>query len=174
MRYGNVLASRGSVIPLFHEQIRRGGPVTITTTDMTRFLLSLEQAVDTVFAALNEAERGETYIPRVPSAQVTDIAEALIGDRKIETVVTGIRPGEKVHEILVSEEEAYRTIERGDYYVIQPMLPELRLQTKTAKAHRQGVQLRRQCDEPGQVGELLRKHKLMIGDRFVYEEDMLA
>src|SRR5207244_1574933 len=89
VRYGNVLASRGSVIPLFHEQIRRGGPVTITTTDMTRFLLSLEQAVDTIFAALRNAARGETYIPRVPSAKVIDISEALIGDRKIETVVTG-------------------------------------------------------------------------------------
>src|SRR5689334_17992054 len=85
VRYGNVLASRGSVIPLFHEQIRRGGPVTITTTEMTRFLLSLEQAVDTIFAALRGASPGETYIPRVPSARVTDIAQALIGDQKIET-----------------------------------------------------------------------------------------
>ena len=126
VRYGNVLASRGSVIPLFHEQIRRGGPVTITTTDMTRFLLSLEQAVDTIFAAVREARRGETYIPRVPSARVTDLAAALLEGRAIEIKMTGIRPGEKVHEILVSEEEAYRTIERGDYYVIQAMLPELR------------------------------------------------
>src|SRR5437762_5385073 len=118
VRYGNVLASRGSVIPLFHEQIRRGGPVTITTTDMTRFLLSLEEAVDTIFAALRDAQRGETYIPRVPSAKVTDIAEALIGDQKIGIEVIGIRPGEKVHEILVSEEEAHRTVERGDYYCI--------------------------------------------------------
>ena len=85
VRYGNVLASRGSVIPLFHEQIRGGGPVTITTTDMTRFLLSLDQAVDTVFAALSEARRGETYIPRVPSALVVDIAESLIGERPIKT-----------------------------------------------------------------------------------------
>lgn len=125
VRYGNVLASRGSVIPLFHEQIRAGGPVTITTADMTRFLLSLDQAVDTIFAAITSAIRGETYIPRVPSAKVTDIAEALIGDRPIKTVVTGIRPGEKIHEILVSEEEANRTITRGEYYVIQPILPEL-------------------------------------------------
>ena len=77
VRYGNVLASRGSVIPLFHEQIRSGGPVTITTPDMTRFLLSLDEAVDTVFAAVRGAGRGETYIPRVPSARVTDIAAAL-------------------------------------------------------------------------------------------------
>jgi UDP-glucose 4-epimerase len=81
VRYGNVLASRGSVIPLVHEQIRTGGPVTITTTDMTRFLLSLEEAVDTVFAAMRGARRGETYIPRVPSAKVTDVARALVGER---------------------------------------------------------------------------------------------
>jgi UDP-glucose 4-epimerase len=125
VRYGNVLASRGSVIPLFHEQIIAGGPVTITTPEMTRFLLSLDQAVDTIFAAVKNARRGETYIPRVPSAKVTDIAQSLIGNRPIKTIITGIRPGEKVHEILVSEEEAHRTIERGNYYVIQPILPEL-------------------------------------------------
>jgi UDP-glucose 4-epimerase len=127
VRYGNVLASRGSVIPLFHEQIRNGGPVTITTEDMTRFLLSLDQAVDTIFAAVKNAERGEMYIPRVPAARVIDIAKALIGSRPIKTVITGIRPGEKIHEILVSEEERYRTIERGNYYAIQPLLPELKL-----------------------------------------------
>src|SRR5580658_7721636 len=126
VRYGNVLASRGSVIPLFHDQIRNGGPVTITTPEMTRFLLSLNDAVDTVFAAVAEALPGETYIPRVPSAQVTDIARVLIGDRSIKTKIVGIRPGEKVHEILVSEEEAHRTVDRGEYYAIQPMLPELR------------------------------------------------
>jgi FlaA1/EpsC-like NDP-sugar epimerase len=126
VRYGNVLASRGSVIPLFHHQIRQGGPVTVTTTEMTRFLLSLEQAVDTIFAAVQYAQRGETYIPRVPSARVVDVAEVLIDDRPIKTLISGIRPGEKVHEILVSEEEAYRTIERGNYYAILPMLPELR------------------------------------------------
>jgi FlaA1/EpsC-like NDP-sugar epimerase len=125
-RYGNVLASRGSVIPLFLSQIAKGGPITLTTREMTRFLLSLDQAVDTVFAALKEARPGETYIPRVPSARIVDVAAALIADRAIETVFTGIRPGEKVHEILVSEEEAFRTFERGSYYVIAPMLPELR------------------------------------------------
>ncbi len=127
VRYGNVLASRGSVIPLFHDQIRNGGPVTITTTEMTRFLLSLNDSVDLIFAAVQQALPGETYIPRVPSARVVDMAAALIADRDIETKVVGIRPGEKVHEILVSDEEANRTIARGDYYAIQPMLPELQL-----------------------------------------------
>lgn len=126
VRYGNVLASRGSVIPLFHDQIRTGGPVTITDPEMTRFLLALEQAVDTIFAALREARRGETYVPRVPSARIEDIAKALIGKRSIKIEVTGVRPGEKLHEILVSEEEAHRSVERGAYYVIRPILPELR------------------------------------------------
>ena len=133
VRYGNVLASRGSVIPLFHEQIRNGGPVTITTTDMTRFLLSLDQAVDTIFAAVREAAKGETYIPRVPSARIVDLAKVLIGDRPIETKITGIRPGEKIHEILVSEEERFRTVERGRYLAITPILPDLRHEQQIEK-----------------------------------------
>jgi len=125
-RYGNVLASRGSVVPLFLDQIASGGPVTITTKDMTRFLLTLDDAVDTIFAAVQSAAPGETYIPRCRSARMTDLAAALIGNRTIETVVTGIRPGEKVHEILVSDEEATRTIEgHGGHFAIRPMLPEL-------------------------------------------------
>ena len=125
VRYGNVVASRGSVVPLFLDQIAHGGPVTITTREMTRFLLSLDQAVDTVMAAVHHAHRGETYVPRVGSARVVDLAQTLIGDRCIEVRVTGIRPGEKTHEIMVSEEECHRTISRGDYYVIRSMLPEL-------------------------------------------------
>lgn len=124
-RYGNVLASRGSVIPLFHEQIRRGGPVTVTTSEMTRFLISLDDAVDTVFAALREGKPGETYVPRAPAARIADVATALVGARDVPIVVTGVRPGEKTHEILVSEEEAQRTVRRGDYLAIGPILPEL-------------------------------------------------
>jgi FlaA1/EpsC-like NDP-sugar epimerase len=126
VRYGNVVASRGSVVPLFIEQIAKGGPVTITTPDMTRFLLTLDHAVDTVFAAMREARRGETFIPRAPSARITDLVEVMIDGRDIPVVMTGIRPGEKTHEILVSEEECHRTTRRGDYYAILPILPELR------------------------------------------------
>ena len=125
VRYGNVLASRGSVIPLFHEQIRNGGPVTVTVPEMTRFLLSLNQAVDTVFTALREARPGETFVPRASSATMLNIAEALIDDRDIEIKITGIRPGEKMHEIMVSEEEAHHCVARGDYFAILSMLPEL-------------------------------------------------
>jgi FlaA1/EpsC-like NDP-sugar epimerase len=166
VRYGNVLASRGSVIPLFHDQIRNGGPVTVTTPDMTRFLLSLDQAVDTVFAALTSGERGDTYIPRIPSALVMDIAAALIGDRPIKTVITGIRPGEKLHEILVSEEERFRTIERGHYYVITSILPEIRKQQMAAQpllqdeySSKSNLMTRKETEE------LLRKFKLLLEDQ---------
>jgi len=125
VRYGNVLASRGSVIPLFHEQIRASGPLTITHPEMTRFLLSLDEAADTVFAALCHGFKGETFIPIVPSATVLNIAKALIGDKDIKIEVTGVRPGEKMHELLISEEEIHRTTKRSGYYVIKPMLPEL-------------------------------------------------
>jgi FlaA1/EpsC-like NDP-sugar epimerase len=126
VRYGNVLASRGSVVPLFLDQIANGGPVTLTDPTMTRFLLSLDQAADTVFTALREAKPGETYVPRAPSATVDNIARALIGDKPVKTKVVGIRPGEKMHEIMVSEEEAHHCVRRGDYFAILPMLPELR------------------------------------------------
>jgi len=125
-RYGNVLASRGSVVPLFLDQIAAGGPVTITTMDMTRFLLTLDDAVDTIIAAVRSAAPGDTYIPRCPSARMVDLANHLIGERDIQTVVTGIRPGEKIHEILISEEEATRTVHGSEgYLALRSMLPEL-------------------------------------------------
>ena len=124
VRYGNVLESRGSVIPLFKHQIAAGGPVTITHREMTRFLLSLESAVDTIFDAYREARRGEIYVPKVPAARIVDVAEAMIGERDVDLTVTGIRPGEKLHEILLSDEEAPRAVERGEYYALQPMLPD--------------------------------------------------
>jgi len=164
VRYGNILASRGSVIPLFHEQIRAGGPVTITTADMTRFLLSLDQAVDTIFAALKGAKRGETYIPRVPSSKVTEIARLLIGDRKIKTVITGIRPGEKIHEILVSEEEANRTVDRGDYYVIRPILPELCEEDEKSVVLGHEFSSKDNVMGLGELQSILEKYDLMVRD----------
>ena len=125
VRYGNVLASRGSVVPLFIDQIRNGGPVTITDPRMTRFLLSLEKAVDTVIDALMHAKRGEILIPRVPAALITDLATALIGDQKIKQEIIGLRPAEKLHESLISEEEATRTEQRGEYFAVLSLLPEI-------------------------------------------------
>ena len=165
VRYGNVLASRGSVIPLFHEQIRNGGPVTITDPEMTRFLLSLDQAVDTVFTALQEAKPGETYIPRVSSATVMQIARALIGERDIRIDVIGIRPGEKIHEILVSEEEANHCVERGDYYAILPMLPELRDPNRhEVKALKKEFSSADVVLDMESTVALLKEHKLMVED----------
>lgn len=126
VRYGNVIASRGSIVPLFVEQIRKNQPITITLEEMTRFLLSLNKAVDTVFAAINDGMRGETFVPKVAAAKIIDVAKALMSEKDLPIIYTGIRPGEKVHEIMVSEEECFRTVERGDYYVILPVLPELR------------------------------------------------
>jgi UDP-glucose 4-epimerase len=141
---------------------------------MTRFLLSLDQAVDTVFAALKQANKGETYIPRVPSANVVDIAAVLIGNRPVKTTVTGIRPGEKIHEILVSEEEVHRTIERGNYYVILPILPELRLpagvERPLAKEYCSGDNVIAR----GKLAKLLKKHKLLVEDRTELDEELLA
>ena len=125
VRYGNVLASRGSVVPLFIDQIAAGGPVTLTDKNMTRFLLTLDQAVDTVFEALQFAAAGETYIPKIKAALIQDVAAALIGSKKIQVIESGIRPGEKMHEIMISEEESVRTISRGDYFAIKSILPEV-------------------------------------------------
>jgi FlaA1/EpsC-like NDP-sugar epimerase len=125
VRYGNVLTSRGSVIPLFQEQIRNGGPITITDLRMTRFLLSLDDAADAVFEAARKALPGEIYVAKVPSTHVANIARALLGDKKLRVKVVGIRPGEKMHEVLIGDEEAPRTIDAGKYYAITPMLPEL-------------------------------------------------
>ena len=126
VRYGNVIASRGSIVPLFVEQVRQNKALTVTLEEMTRFLLSLDKAVDTVFAALRYGKRGETFVPKVASARMVDVAKALMGSKDLPIVFTGIRPGEKIHEIMVSEEECFRTAERNDYYVILPVLPELR------------------------------------------------
>ncbi|HEX4885884.1 MAG TPA: polysaccharide biosynthesis protein [Casimicrobiaceae bacterium] len=134
VRYGNVLATRGSVIPLFLSQIGSGGPVTITDPAMTRFLLSLDRAVKTIMDAYRDAGRGEIFIPRIPSSLITNVAQALIGERRIAIANTGIRPGEKVHEILVSEDEGFRTEIRKDYYVIRPVLAEIGATTPLQRA----------------------------------------
>jgi UDP-glucose 4-epimerase len=126
VRYGNVIASRGSIVPLFVEQALQDKPLTVTMPEMTRFLLSLDRAVDTVFAVIDHGRPGETFVPKVPAANITDLAKAVMGEKDLAIVYSGIRPGEKIHEIMVSEEECFRTKELGDYYVIMPVLPELR------------------------------------------------
>ena len=134
VRYGNVIASRGSIIPLFVEQIEKGREITITLPEMTRFLLSLDRAVDTVFEAIRSSGRGLTLVPKVASARITDVAKELMGEKQVPITYTGIRPGEKIHEIMVSEEECFRTVDEKDYYVILPVLPELRQTTDVRPA----------------------------------------
>jgi len=163
VRYGNVLASRGSVIPLFHDQINNGGPITVTVPEMTRFLLSLDQAVDTIFAALKDAKPGETFVPDAPSATVINLAKALIGDLDIEIKITGIRPGEKIHEIMVSEEECHHTIKRGDYYAIQSMLPELQQTDRNKPALDNEFSSADSVITLDQTQELLAEHHLLVG-----------
>jgi UDP-glucose 4-epimerase len=169
VRYGNVLASRGSVIPLFHEQIRAGGPVTITDPRMTRFLLSLEQAVDTVLMALREARPGETYVPHAPAATILNLAKALIGERRIPLQTINVRPGEKMHEIMVSEEEIHHCVRRGDYLVIRPMLPELRRDEESNLRGEPNALTREFSSEDTLVDlagtvALLKKHRLTVDD----------
>jgi FlaA1/EpsC-like NDP-sugar epimerase len=133
VRYGNVMASRGSAIPFFIDLVRRRQPVPVTDERMTRFLMTLDQSVDLIFNAYRLANPGETYLPIVPSAKMTDVVRAVAGDDAWPTQVTGIRPGEKIHEILVSEEEVAHTVYRGDNLVILPILPELRVAPETSR-----------------------------------------
>ncbi len=173
VRYGNVLASRGSVIPLFHDQIRNGGPVTITDPRMTRFLLSLEEAVDIILVAMREARRGETYIPRAPSAKIVDVATALIENRPIKTVISGVRPGEKLHELLISEEECHRAVRRNGYYAIGPILPELQSHDVDSELLGRPYSSADDVMTPGETHELLMRRGLMINDDLQLEGEFL-
>ncbi len=173
VRYGNVLASRGSVIPLFHDQILHGGPVTLTDPAMTRFLLSLDQAVDTVFAALREARAGEIFVPDAPSATVENIAKSLIGDRDIPIKVVGVRPGEKMHEIMVSEEEVHHTVRRGSYYAIRSMLPELSSSDEDRPLSKEFSSADRVLSLSA-TRELLKRHGLLPGQWHAARGEMLA
>jgi UDP-glucose 4-epimerase len=137
---------------------------------MTRFLLSLEQAIDTIMAAYSEARRGEIFIPIIPASLITNIAKALIGNRDIETKFIGIRPGEKVHEILVAEDEAYRTITRGNYYVIKPILPELDPDPNEPSAIQGEYSSKTSVMDFEQTRQLLKTSKLMIEDVSNFEE----
>ncbi|MFY9270832.1 MAG: UDP-N-acetylglucosamine 4,6-dehydratase (inverting) [Candidatus Manganitrophaceae bacterium] len=120
VRYGNVVGSRGSVVPCFIKH-RENGRVPVTDERMTRFWITLDQGVDFVLKALDRMEGGEIFVPKIPSANIVDIARAIVPDCKIDIV--GIRPGEKLHEVLISSEDGRRTLEYRDYYLIQPDFP---------------------------------------------------
>ncbi len=121
VRYGNVAGSRGSVIPLFHRLIREGcTQLPVTDVRMTRFWISLTQGVELVIKALAEAQGGETFISKIPSFKVTDLAEAMLPGCQIRE--TGIRPGEKLHEIMVTTEDSHTTYEYEKHFIIYPQM----------------------------------------------------
>jgi UDP-N-acetylglucosamine 4,6-dehydratase len=121
VRYGNVVGSRGSVIPIFQTQIKAGKPLTITHKDMTRFWITMDEAIDMVLLAIKQDEGKCIYVPKIPSMRIVDLAEAM--DPGGKRVFTGIRPGEKIHECLITEDEARFTTEYDQYYVITPADP---------------------------------------------------
>ena len=117
VRYGNVVGSRGSVVPVFLRQ-RQQGVITLTDDRMTRFWLSLEQGVRFTIRCIEEMEGGEVFVPKIPSMRVAELAKAMAPASRIEVV--GIRGGEKLHEVLISEDEARHTIEMDEMFVVQP------------------------------------------------------
>ncbi len=117
VRYGNVVGSRGSVVPLFIKQ-RASGEVTLTDDRMTRFWISLDQGVRFVIRCIEEMYGGEVFVPKIPSMKMVDLAKAIAPGAAIKII--GIRPGEKLHEVLISEDEARTTVELDDMYVVQP------------------------------------------------------
>ncbi len=120
VRYGNVVGSRGSVIPLFLEQ-RRNGRVTVTDERMTRFWITLEQGVRFVLRCIEQMHGGEVFVPKIPSMNIMELVKGMAADAKVDII--GIRPGEKVHEVLVSEDEARHSLEFDDFFIIEPTHP---------------------------------------------------
>ncbi len=121
VRYGNVIGSRGSVLPFFKKLIDEGvTELPITDERMTRFWLSLEEGVEFVIKSFSRMQQGEIFVPKIPSIRIIDLAESL--SPGIKTKIIGVRPGEKIHEIMCPEDEAYRTIEFEDHYVITPSI----------------------------------------------------
>lgn len=117
VRYGNVVGSRGSVIPFFHK-VRRTGKVPITDERMTRFWITLDQGVQFVQDSLRRMKGGEIFVPKIPSVKIVDLAHVIAPDCEMEFV--GIRPGEKLHEAMITEDDARKTVEFDDYYIIKP------------------------------------------------------
>ncbi|MHC4916278.1 MAG: polysaccharide biosynthesis protein [Planctomycetota bacterium] len=143
VRFGNVLGSRGSVLPIFREQIAAGGPVTVTNPDMTRFIISVDEAVDLCFDALGSAAGGEVFVRKMPAVKLGTLAKALIAEyapvvkRKSSGIgikVVGARPGETLHEEIVTDEEAPRSLETKANFIITPTFMFRRIDYR--KAHR--------------------------------------
>ncbi len=120
VRYGNVLGSRGSIVPHFRSLSAKGESLPVTDFRMTRFWITLDQAVDFVLTSLENMEGGELFVPKIPSVRITDFIEAIAPGSKTHEI--GIRPGEKLHEEMISEDDSRRTIEQSDRFVIIPTI----------------------------------------------------
>ena len=121
VRYGNVMASRGSVIPLFRELAKKGAKkLPITHPDMTRFWITLDEAVNFVLMAFETMQGGEIFVPKIPSMKITDLAKAIAPNCEFDII--GIRPGEKLHESMISIDDSYNTLEFGNYFIILPSI----------------------------------------------------
>lgn len=119
VRYGNVLESRGSIIPLFKHQIETKSPLTVTDERMTRFIMTLDQSIDLIENTITQASSGQIWIPRIPAMRIIDLANIFAGRSSSKVQVTGMRPGEKLHEDLISEPESIRTNILGEHFVIE-------------------------------------------------------
>ena len=120
VRYGNVLESRGSIIPLFKYQVSHGDSLTVTDLDMTRFIMTLDESIDLIVAALNNADSGEIWLPKIRSMRIRDLAEIFAKKYTKEIKVVGIRPGEKMHEDLISQTESLRVRYEDPYFKMSP------------------------------------------------------
>jgi UDP-N-acetylglucosamine 4,6-dehydratase len=160
VRYGNVMGSRGSVIPLFRRQIEEGQPLTITVPHMTRFLMTLDDSVSLVLHAMTQAKGGEIFVRKAPASTVQALAEAMRLNysprrEKHPIQVTGIRPGEKIHETLVNEYEMQRCLEVKEYFTVYPEYNVPKKLTKKALGLEYSSENTRQIHTPREIGALL-------------------
>jgi UDP-N-acetylglucosamine 4,6-dehydratase/5-epimerase len=145
VRYGNVMGSRGSVIPFFKQLANEGKPLPITDLRMTRFWISIEQAVHFVIASLEIMMGGELYVPRIPSMKIVDLANAVAPGAKLEEV--GMRPGEKLHEEMISADDSRRTVILENRYVVSPVVAEWGYQTPKGLPMKEGQAYRSDTNE---------------------------
>ena len=138
VRYGNVMGSNGSVIPYFIKRKQQDGILPITVAEMTRFNISLQEGVDMVMHALEHAWGGEIFVPKIPSYRITDVAEAIGPD--CEKPIIGIRPGEKIHEEMISSSDSFFTYDLGKYYVILPTVTDWNIEDYKKAFHAQKVE----------------------------------
>ena len=171
-RYGNVMGTRGSVIPLFIEQIQKKIPITITNEKMTRFLMSVDQSVDLVLYALENAKKGDIFVQKSPACTITNLVKGLeiLLKKKIDTKTVGIRHGEKIHETLVSSQEMSKIIDKKKFYLIPKDDRDLNYEKYFEKGNK--IEEIREYNShntyqlsPKEVAKLLNKHKVL--DSFI-------